>query len=209
MTKKRPVGVTVFAILNLIFGGLGLVCNLCNVVAAPALESLQVNQDPDNAATNMEKHLQANVPGYVAFEWTQLGLNLLLSALLVIAGIGLLRMSPAGRWLCIVICVIEILVITISMVYLFAYINPAISEWEKVNAGQMPPGLTSLIVTGFAAIVAFIEILYAVILLTYLLLPGTAKAFAIPGRELQGPDAEQEYFDSEFERRRRERPPET
>jgi hypothetical protein len=208
MTKKRPVGVTVFAILNLVFGGLGLTCNLCNIVFTPVLQHMQAQQGGGNETREMEKHLAAKVPGFKVIAWVQVGLSLLLSSILVIAGIGLLRMNPASRWLCVCYSVMEFLVQIAATIYTIGYVSPAVDEWAKTRNDQLPPGFMSMIIIGGTVFAAFLGVAYAAALLIYVLLPATAKAFAANRADQMEGGFSEDDDGSDFQRRRRDLPSE-
>jgi|SRR5579862_2339485 len=208
MIKTRPVGVTVFAILNLVFGGLGLTCNLCNIVLTPALQQMQAHQGGQNDSQELEKQLKANVPGFAVVAWVQVGTSLLMSCLLVIAGIFLLRMSNAGRWLCVCFSVVEVLAQIASMIYTIGYVSPAVDEWAKTKSDQLPPGFMGMMFIGATVVFGFLVMAYAVTLLIYMLLPATAKAFAPDRYDAMGGNFGDDFDDSDFQRRRRDLPSE-
>lgn len=79
----RPTSVTVFGVLNIVFGGLGL---MCAPFAIFALLMPQPAQSPVYYA-----------PGMQIFTLFSYGLGLLMSAVLLTAGIGLLKQRRWGR----------------------------------------------------------------------------------------------------------------
>jgi len=209
MNKKRPASITVFAILNLVFGGLGLLCSVCGVgglALGPALQNMQPQAGPNGGfdPQGLQKHMEAKVPGYVALQWGQVGLGMVLSLVLVFGGIGLLRMNPSARWICIGYSVVTILYHLGYMVYTIAIVNPAIDEWMKQQGIQLPTGI-------FAAgsvIGALIGMTYAVILFIFMMLPSTGTALTSDSVSDFGGSSD-DYYDPDFERRRRDVPPES
>src|ERR1700678_2234730 len=113
MTKKRPLGVTVFAILNIVFGALGLLCGMCDLTDPLWRPLIMKAQDAPTAPgkgdpMSFDQFLVEKVPTYVAVRRVQLAVGLLMSSVLIFAGIALLRMSAAGRWLCLAFGIIWI-----------------------------------------------------------------------------------------------------
>ena len=208
MSKKRPTSLTVFAILNLVFGGLGMFCNLCGVaglVATPALEKMQKDQGAKGGFDTLElqKHMEARIPGYAILQWSQVGIGVILSLILILGGIGLLRMQPSARWLCVGYSIISIIYHLSYMIYTIIIVNPEIDEWLTKQGVQLPSGLfTAGSVAG-----AIIGMTYAVVLLIFMMIPSTGKALAANNADEFGRGTD-DYYDPDFERRRRDVPPE-
>jgi hypothetical protein len=206
MAKQRPTRITVFAILNIVFGALWLFCITCGIVAAPAMQQLQAQQQGQQPGLNQqdfEKRVEAQLPAYNVIKWAGLGLSLVLGVILIVAGIGLLNMASWGRGLSIVWAVIAILYLLISLVYNIIYVNPVMAETMKEQQVQLPAAFF----IGMEAASTLLMILYPIVLLIVMLLPATGTALAGSGpRDLPG-DAADDYYDPEFERRRRELPP--
>ena len=96
---QRPTSATVFGILNLIFSALGL----CGT--GFGIFSLLVFQNPEmggGAQVPLTLELMRENPAYQAFTFVSIGLGAVSAILLAVSGIGLLKLRPWGRTLCIV-----------------------------------------------------------------------------------------------------------
>jgi len=214
MTKQRPASLTVFAILNLVFGGLGLLCNVCGLASlaiTPMLQKMAAQQqaqvgnkggfDPQE----LQRHMEANIPAYVPFQWGQITLGMILSVALIIGGIGLLRMSPAAKWVCAGYAVVTISYQVGSMAFTLAFINPVMNDWMKSKGVQVPMEFFAV-----ASIIGgLVGMTYSLVLLIFIMLPSTGKALAANGADDIAGGSGGDYYESDFERRRRELPPES
>src|SRR4051794_18852798 len=110
MKKQIPTAVLVIAILNFIGGGLGLMTPLlglgvqaigtARVAPAPPPPPPGGNQ-PFRPLTQaeLEKKIEERMPYYRAVTFGGLFLDLIVSTLMVVAGVGLVKLQPWGRWL--------------------------------------------------------------------------------------------------------------
>ena len=230
MTKKRPTGVTVFAILNLVFGGLGLVGGLCGIgfqIANQAVHSMQAKNQPPAAGPapvnpmDVQNRLTEKIPYYRAVEVGGAVVHLILSGIMVFAGIALLRMSAVGRWTCIGYGLLRIPIALAEAVWTILVVSPVVQEVmteamkeaaKGAKGAEMPPGFGGImggVVSVFTGLGALIVVSYSAAMLIYMLMPSTAKAFAAPA-PVEGAEpaaAGQEYDDPDFRRERRESPP--
>ncbi len=87
---QKPASATVFGILNLVFGILGI-CG--SVVGAAAIAFAQLA--PPNA--DQPQFNFFDNPVYAGIAYVQMGAGLLLTILLIAAGAGLLKFKPWGR----------------------------------------------------------------------------------------------------------------
>src|SRR5262245_19730238 len=98
---QRPMPVTVIAVLNFIFGGLGLLSALCGGLALLFVVLMFQNMPaPPGGGPNPGKELGnvfTSIPGFVPFTIISTILNSVLAIVLIVAGIGLLRMRNWGR----------------------------------------------------------------------------------------------------------------
>jgi hypothetical protein len=209
----------VFAILNLVFGGLGLLCGLCGAgmqAARPALEKLQAGAAapgrPDKGGPqDLEKFLESRIPAHFTVQMTSLTMSLAVNLLLVIAGLCLLKMHPMGRWASIAYGVLEIMLQLAVLGYNIFYMSPVVDDWFKSQLGQtgLPAGFGKWLSSGVALIVAFGGMTYAIALLIFMLLPRTARLFSARQAASDAGGPEQDYFDPDFRRERRDLPPES
>jgi hypothetical protein len=215
MARRRPTVVTVMAILNIVFGSLGLLCNLCGaaqlVMNIASANRVGPGGGPDPSA-QLWKAMTEEIPAYVPVQIGNLLVSLLLSAVLLASGIGLLKMQKWARVAAISYAVFDILLRIGALAYHFAFVSPVMSRaLNRVMQGQFRQANTPTPDMGFlwnlinvltVGIVA-IFIIYDAVLLITMLLPAVGRAFA-----QQPLDEEEERFDEEgddFERERRRR----
>src|SRR5207302_8569419 len=67
-------------------------------------------------------------------------LGLLLSILLILSGIGLLRMKVWAWWTSVIFGAVTVIWNTAHFVFAWNYINPVMARWTKELAGKQPPG---------------------------------------------------------------------
>jgi len=206
MPRKRPTVLTVMGILNIVFGSLGLVCDLCMglgillVVGAPGGGG--AFQGRDNPFAEIGKQLavvQGEVPYHTAVQVGQVVVGFFTSILLLVAGIGLLKIRNWGRMLSIAYSVVAILVTLANAIYTMAIVNPAV---ERLMLRQQ--GMDTSAFNNIGAILgAVIGMTYPIILLIMMLLPSVAAACAGHRPETFDQDREDED-DLGRERRPRE-----
>jgi hypothetical protein len=201
MPTKRPAAVLVMAILNLVFGGLGLALYLCATCAGVFLavmfsQAAAAGNNPDvqelrEMLASLERHFPWMVPGlvgYVAFQ-------LVMFTLLLVAGLGLLKMRPWARVASLFYAGVTILEQIGFLIFRLAYMQRAMEEWQQEFQQQMlarHPGARPApgpfpggpfaggpMVEGVgAALSALLGMAYPVALLIVLLLPHVSAAFA-------------------------------
>jgi hypothetical protein len=118
--KKVPVAGIVFGILNILYGVSMLLCNGSTglfffielpqsmIEANPAMELMQVN--------------------WLYKLYNQLGIvaSMISGLLFIVAGVGLLQLRPFGRWLSIILCLLEYFLLVLSLVVNGIYLVPAL-----------------------------------------------------------------------------------
>src|ERR1700730_15613040 len=100
MRQKRPASVTVLAILHFVFGGLGIVGGLCSGVQLAvgnqmfaAMAGAQAAQQK-KMQEERDRDVWENLPSYKPVPYAGVALELLMSGLMIAAGVGLLRLQP-------------------------------------------------------------------------------------------------------------------
>ncbi|MBY0526478.1 MAG: hypothetical protein K2R98_23995 [Gemmataceae bacterium] len=106
MAPQRPTSVLVIAILQFIFGAIGLVSG---VVALGTLATtggsgmFAPNGPPGSLGADLPKKLEGfmerELPYYKVLNFANAGVDLLLSATMIISGAGLIQVKPWGRTL--------------------------------------------------------------------------------------------------------------
>jgi hypothetical protein len=209
MRRERPTVVVVFAILNMVLGGLGMLCYLCGGLALAFAMSIPMpgpgGAPGPNILEEMFDFMEKELPGYTAYTIATTVIGLLLSIVLIVSGIGLLGMRRWARWLCIFFSVAVVIIAIGGLVFTIGYVQPAMERWQhhvqeaagRNARGGMAPGSfsTSPMVNSFSSILgALIEIAYAVGLLVVMFLPTVSAAFA--GRPIRR-QADEAYDDDE------------
>src|SRR6516225_3245242 len=101
--NSRPPVILVMAILNFVFGGLLLLCGLCGLAGYAAIIGLVAQPGGGaNSMGDMTGFMDKEAPGWMAVEIGRGLLLILFGVLLVVAGMGLLKMQSWARWLCVV-----------------------------------------------------------------------------------------------------------
>ena len=187
MPRERPVVVLVFAILNIVFGGLGSLCSLClgimvgiaQGVLSAAGSALPTPSIPSDVMT---------------ITIVQFVIQLILSVTLMFAGIGLLGMKAWGRRLSIAVSFLGILFSLGNPVITIGYTNPRMQEWQKEFQEQLvrdqqrrgiqqppmfyqPSQSPALNAIG-SLVVPILVLAYAVALLVVMFLPHVSAAFS-------------------------------
>jgi hypothetical protein len=174
-------------VLHILVSMYGLLCGVCG--GFKSLMSSFATAIPDNGAQNWQisqlRYLQANVLGYSTMEWTRPFIILMLSVMILIAGIGLFSMHGWGRGLTLVCSVLMLLWQIADIAHRVIFVIPAEKAWVKDfeargPKAQLPPEARELPGTEdlwfFANAGLFIA--YAAISGGLLVLPGVGAAFA-------------------------------
>jgi hypothetical protein len=187
MNRPRPVAVLVMAILNLIFGAIGVVSALCVGLFALLFTAVIKNAPPPpgggpNPIKELEEMFDA-IPGYIPIMTTVMVLGAIAAIVLIIAGIGLLKMKTWARWLSVGYAIYNIVATLAMTIYTIAVVNPAMETWQRNFQQKFPAGAPQP--TGNAAMnnvisvgSAVVGIAYAVALLVVMFLPHVRAAFA-------------------------------
>ena len=118
---QRPVSATVFGILHLVFGVPGLLCSPYNFYTLSVIES---HDRPANAALDVMR----DAPGYMTFYTGGLVAGVAMAAVLVAAGVGLLKGKRYGRSLSIVYAGLAILMVIASTVAHYYVLSEPLSQ---------------------------------------------------------------------------------
>jgi hypothetical protein len=215
--QQRPGLVTAVAVLNFIFGGLGLLWALCvgtiiGVVAA-VWQNLPAPKQGEPDPKELFK-LVLDVPGYVPFVIASVAVGLIMSVVLIVSGFGLLKLRNWARYACFVYAVYSILSVIGTQVYTHAVVEPAMQknmaqfmEKMKKQGAQVPPqqqqnpmGQAGGMVGGVVG--SLFSIAYAVALLVILNLPDVKRAFATGGLVTRTDDRVADEWDRGVDRDR-------
>jgi hypothetical protein len=203
MRPERPVVVLVFAILNLVFGGLGIAGFLCGGIILGFM-FLVFSSAP--AGTPIPPLPSGLITVFVVL----FVYGFIMAVVLILSGIGLLNMKRWGRNTAIAYSIITIVYSVVITVINITYIGPTMQKWqddlqeaitrEQQRKGITPapnvyhPGQSPMLNAASSILGAIIGMAYAVALLVVMFLPHVSAAFA--GRGVRRPlesDRDPEY----------------
>ncbi len=160
----RPTGVTVFAILNIIFGLMG-VFGIVVSVGMLVLGSRIAGPNPV-----MDKMFDS--VAYLAFTAVGMVVGIVFSILLLFSGIGLLKMSKSARTISIVYGVYAIVsTILANAVNVFVVFIPALEQAQGAQRAGMIGGIIG------AGIGGLVGLIYPIALLIYFTRPTVKHYF--------------------------------
>jgi hypothetical protein len=125
-----------------------------------------------------------DLPNYVPTVTGLLVISLVLLTLLVVGGIGLIKMKGWGRALSIFFAVSFALLQTASMIYTFVLVNPAMEKALPLVYAAGPnqsaglADVSSQIGKVASIVVYIVELIYCIVLLVNMYLPKVRAAFA-------------------------------
>ncbi|MDX1929378.1 MAG: hypothetical protein SFV81_22820 [Pirellulaceae bacterium] len=128
---QRPVTATVFGILNLVFGILGVCGNIAGVGMFAFMSSNLID-----AKMKAEMNLQQfDDPVYFGILSAQMVLTGILSVVIIVSGIGLLKFKPWGRKLANFYAVAYLILLVVGTVVNVIYsVIPAVNDAYDPNA---------------------------------------------------------------------------
>jgi hypothetical protein len=184
MKRRRPGSVLTFAILNFVFGGLGLACG---VMGLPGVADSKMEINGRDVSQEYKAHMDREVPFYSAWQVGGPVTGLALSLGFVASGVGLLLMKNWARFLAISCAGLAILFRTFDATYQIALVNPAMTNFFRntpLNLGGIFAGATTLVLV----VRGIFVLAYCATLLIILLNSGTARAFREGGVEVEAED---------------------
>lgn len=171
---NRPTVVTVFGVLNLVFGGLGLLCvplSALSMLAMPGLQQMNANMGIPNPGLDMLES-----PAYRLSMIIYLTVTLAGAIALVVGGIGLLKLRPWGRSLSIIYGALKI--VAVPIVNVVNYVTITQPMFEQMPAQTMPFASFASATSAVGAVVGCcFQMIYPVVLLIFMLLPSVKAAF--------------------------------
>jgi hypothetical protein len=214
MRQKRPGSVLTIAVLHLIGGGIGLIIVICAGVGlllqGTMMKSL-ASANPQDLSIRLQKHLEQQLPANAALQYLGIFVELVLSVMLLAAGIGLLSMRNWARILSLVYAVFSILYKLFAL-GLFIFVTwPVIGAFLDAEAKAAPAGpagttiTTQITIAKAAAIGGVIFnaalITYPIVVLFVLLNPSVRRTFS----EEPGEDRDDDRYEEDRPRTRKSR----
>jgi hypothetical protein len=156
---RRPTAVTVFGVLNLVFGIFGIIGTLASL----AMFTMPSNVNIPNPILD----LMANNAVYRTFIQVSLALGAVAVIVLIVAGVGLLRMKPMGRILSNCYGVYAILGGIVGMIVNFMFIvQPLLEQAGTARSGPAQAGAIGGIIGGTFG--GLLGLIYPVLLLIFI-----------------------------------------
>jgi hypothetical protein len=182
--NERPTGVTVIAILCFVFSGFGLLALLCGAGSLVFLRSIAPNLPPapGGGKNPMEGMIEMydTIPGFWAWVTYSLVSGPIMAIILLIAGLGLMKMRPWSRWLCLGYCIYAILMAMVTLYYQLVFINPAMLAYQEEMSQQTgapnfgSPEFSNVVTIGSVVL----SLIFPIAVLIVLFRPKVAAAFA-------------------------------
>ncbi|MFL5341371.1 MAG: hypothetical protein ACJ8F7_14590 [Gemmataceae bacterium] len=193
-TVKRPTGVTVLAILNLLFGAYGLFGLVMAIVAFSTALNLQPAPIPDKPADPLDifgvmkeqtQFIMTECPNYKTMNMFAVAVGAINALLLIVSGIGLLKMRPWARTLCYAYVALGLIATVVNTSYGMVATVPATTKYEQERNARLqklgkpvPPATGGIGATIGVGVGAFCGILYPLVVLGLMLAPSTRAAFS-------------------------------
>ncbi len=207
MRRERPTAVTVLAVFHFVFGGLGLLCGLCQGFGAVVLakapadapQTTPFGAQQDRFANEILKETRARAPWFTAYKVAEQAVHVVFSLMLIASGVGLLMVQSWGRWLSVTYAALRLLTLPLVFWYTFAVEVPAQeAAVQKAFADGGPPGAKTGAEVGIQLNKGWplLLVVYPAVVLLIMFLPGTARAFS--------GEAEEEDDDGDGRRMRRD-----
>ena len=200
MPPKRPLAVVVIAVLQIVFGVVGLCGSATELSGAEEqISSISAVSAPGEAKVTQQdvlKYWRETLPGERAVEQASAVLGLVLSLLMIASAVGLLRLRTWGLLLALGYAALNLLATAAEAVYNFAVRAPALAEFTRQLAAtggrdaQMAPQLLQV---SFLAVfvVSALTAVYPLVVLLVLCRPAVRAAFG--GEAI--PEAPEDYRD--------------
>jgi hypothetical protein len=205
--KKNPPVIKVFGILNIIFGGLALLGAVCGGVLTFAIAQVNVPGpgNPPNPIKDMLEYMDKHAPLYTPYLIAEIVIGLIMAVVLIVSGIGLLKVRPWARWTSVGYAAVRLVLIVVGLVLAIMVFNPVLADWQadynkrSVPAGTPPPpsfssGATNNVAAAFGSILGAA---YSISLLVVMFLPNVRAAFARAAL----PEGEDDRYDDEADDR--------
>jgi hypothetical protein len=187
MPRQRvPAAVVVVAVFHFIFGGFGLLTALCGagfmLAAGGDLTSFAFTPEMKEQLEITQRLLNERAPFYKVVQVEGLVVGLVLSGLLIAAGVGLLRLRPWARLLSLIYAPVSIVQTLLGAFLTFAYVNPASQDAIRQTHFQFPQQAqaaqaTAPVTMMFMILSVLLQLAYPAAVVIIMLLPSVVTAF--------------------------------
>ena len=166
---QRPTSVTVFGVLNLVFGAIGLFGMMFTVIILIL---------PLPTTNNPVLEIMRNSPGYALWMKLAIPLGFLACGVSIAAGIGLLKLKNWGRTLSIGYAIYSIVACLLGAVLNYIFIMQPLMERASQKSGPEAAGLIGAAIGGTFG--SCFGMIYPVLLLIFMFRPKVVAAFRPP-----------------------------
>jgi len=173
---QRPTSVTVFGILNIGFAVVGFVSLLVTILMFAMVR---------DTTNNPVLQLIHNNPGYAAWMNLSLVLGFLARAVLLTAGIGLLKLKPWARTLSIVYGIYEIVMVLVGTTVNYVFLMQPMLE--QAHGKQGPEAAAAIGGAIGGTVGGCFGIIYPVLLLIFMMRANVVAAFRPPATAVGQP----------------------
>jgi hypothetical protein len=173
--RQKPPSILVVAILNLVLGGFGLLCSVCSGLGPVFSVSLTSMLSPKSAQLTAGMGIN-DVPGYLADQYMDAAIGLVTAALLLVSGIGLLRMQCWARRIALAYVLVraatEVGILCFHLFYLNSAIALAVKEAiERQAAIENNPAFAANPVMSLITSIAYYHVMSIVRTVAFLVYP--------------------------------------
>jgi hypothetical protein len=129
----------VIAVIQIIFGALGVCGGIAALGLKPALESMMKNQPRGAGAPSpfeLEDEIEKRLPGYKAVQMTQVGIGLPLAVVAIVGAAMMLKGNATGHKMTVFYGVVSLLLGVFGLVYSLGFVMPAINEYFDAQAAK-------------------------------------------------------------------------
>jgi hypothetical protein len=167
---QRPSSVTVFGVLNIVFGALGILGIIFSAISLMIISP--------NATHNPVLEIMRNSPGYAVWMKIAIPLGFLAAGVSIAAGIGLLKLKNWARILSIGYAIYTIVTGIIGMVLNYIFLLQPLMEQASQKRGPEAAVLIGAAIGGTFG--SCFGMIYPVLLLIFMLRPNVVAAFQPP-----------------------------
>jgi hypothetical protein len=175
---QRPTAVTVFGFLNIAFGILGVVCTPASLASSlltqPLLENIPESQRFPNPVGEMMSD-----PAFMTYMYVSVALGMVVSAVLLVSGLGLLKLRPWARYFSLGYAVyawVSVIIGTIISYYLA--FGPMLEKASEMTGPESAAYKGGMIGGAFGTVFGMcFGLVYPTVLFIFMLLPDVKAAF--------------------------------